>query len=68
VIKKKVMDRVYVVEQTEDLLNHIDKESLLEDYGGDIQYSLEDWFKFIQQQGEDPKEVEIDLEVEEKKI
>jgi len=49
-IKKKVMDRIYVLEKPEDLLTHIDKAYLLKDYGGDVEYSVTDWFDFLQDQ------------------
>jgi len=58
VIKKKVMDRVYVVEKPEDLLDHIDAESLLREYGGELDYAIPDWYEFIEKTGKDPVEVE----------
>jgi len=48
-IKKKVMERIYVLEKPEDLLVHIDKQYLLKEYGGEIEYSVTDWFKFLQE-------------------
>jgi len=48
-IKKKVMERIYVLEKPEDLLVHIDKESLLKEYGGDVDYDITDWFKFLEE-------------------
>jgi len=50
VIKKKVMDRVYVVDKPEDLLDHIDKDSLLQEYGGELEYTVGDWYNFIEEQ------------------
>jgi len=50
VIKKKVMDRVYVVDKPEDLLDHIEKDSLLKEYGGELDYSVGDWYHFIDEQ------------------
>jgi len=49
-IKKKVMERIYVLENKEDLLTHIDKEYLLKEYGGDVEYEVEDWFKFLEEE------------------
>jgi hypothetical protein len=46
-IKKKVMDRIYVLEKPEDLLVHIDKEYLLTEYGGEVDYTVTDWFNFL---------------------
>jgi len=48
-IKKKVMERIYVLEKPEDLLVHIEKDYLLQEYGGDIEYTVSDWFKFLQE-------------------
>jgi len=50
VIKKKVMDRVYVLDSPEDLINHIDKESLHKQYGGEVDYEIPDWVAFTLEQ------------------
>jgi hypothetical protein len=50
VIKKKVMDRVYVVDKPEDLLEHVERDSLLKEYGGELEYSIRDWCNFIEEQ------------------
>jgi len=49
-IKKKVMDRIYVLENPKELITHIDKESLLVEYGGELQYTADDWFDFLGEQ------------------
>jgi len=49
-IKKKVMDRIYVLEGPHQLLDHIPAESLLSEYGGTLEYSIPHWFKFIEEQ------------------
>jgi len=49
-IKKKVMERIYVLEKPEELLVHIDKEYLLKEYGGEIEYTVKDWFNFLIEQ------------------
>lgn len=49
-IKKKVMERIYVLEGPADLATHIEKESLLKEYGGDLEYEIPDWYKFIEEQ------------------
>jgi len=49
-IKKKVMERIYVLEKPEDLATHIEKESLLTEYGGELEYTVNDWFVFLQEQ------------------
>jgi len=49
-IKKKVMERIYVLESKDDLLTHIEKEYLLKEYGGDVDYDVTDWFRFLEQE------------------
>jgi len=31
-------------------LIHIDKEYLLKKYGGDVEYTVDDWFKFLEEE------------------
>jgi len=49
-IKKKVMERIYVLEKPEELLVHIEKDYLLKEYGGEVDYTVKDWFNFLIEQ------------------
>jgi hypothetical protein len=49
-IKKKVMDRIGVMEDRAHLLEFISKENLSTDFGGDLKYGMQDWFNFIEAQ------------------
>jgi hypothetical protein len=49
-IKKKVMERIYVLDGPEALATHIEKESLLTEYGGELEYAIPDWYKFLEEQ------------------
>eukprot|EP01126_Amoeba_proteus_P011446 TRINITY_DN14619_c0_g1_i14.p1 TRINITY_DN14619_c0_g1~~TRINITY_DN14619_c0_g1_i14.p1 ORF type:complete len:201 (-),score=29.54 TRINITY_DN14619_c0_g1_i14:105-707(-) len=50
VIKKKVMDRVYVLQDKSELLVHVSKENLHSRWGGDLHYEMPDWFSFCVEQ------------------
>ena len=64
-IKKKVMERIYVLEKPEDLQTHVEKESLLKEYGGELEYTVTDWFNFLIEQ--DSKPLPADMQVSEEK-
>lgn len=42
--------QIYVLESSADLLTHIPPESLLKEYGGELEYEIPDWYKFIEEQ------------------
>jgi len=47
VIKKKVMDRVGVLEDPAKIDEYISKENLVTGFGGSLEYKMQDWFDFV---------------------
>jgi len=45
-IKKKIMDRIQIIQQ-EELINYIDADNLWSEFGGDVEYSVEDLVQAI---------------------
>jgi hypothetical protein len=49
-MKKKIMDRIVSFEENDKLLEFIDAENLHESLGGNLKYTIPDWFEFIENQ------------------
>jgi len=47
-IKKKVMDRIGVMENRENLVEFIGKDNLWTGFGGDLEYDMKTWFTFVE--------------------
>jgi len=45
-VKKKIMDRIQIIEP-EEVLDYIDKSQLLSDFGGEVHFSIETYFDWV---------------------
>eukprot|EP01126_Amoeba_proteus_P028281 TRINITY_DN2791_c0_g2_i10.p1 TRINITY_DN2791_c0_g2~~TRINITY_DN2791_c0_g2_i10.p1 ORF type:complete len:360 (+),score=56.81 TRINITY_DN2791_c0_g2_i10:78-1157(+) len=50
VLKKKLIERIFVMKDNSELLVHVSEENLHENWGGNLHYHIEDWFEFCREQ------------------